>query len=174
MEMAIPQQITFYLECNMESTKVRSFKVKGKMPTPFKLRAMSRCKCKDSIYYFNENRSYKNSLQKYIPTAFERGMELLDEPLSILIIVSFPCNLTPIAKPDWDNLSKTICDSCSGTVFKDDALIIDAKVMKRQWDQDVWGIDVYIKPINMLDSDYVDKEIDSFMNNGNYCGKKAS
>jgi len=36
----------------------------------------------------------------------------------------------PTKKPDWDNVSKSICDSMNGIVYKDDTQIVDAHVTK--------------------------------------------
>lgn len=34
-------------------------------------------------------------------------------------------------KPDWDNLSKSICDALNGVAWKDDAQITSARICKR-------------------------------------------
>lgn len=36
----------------------------------------------------------------------------------------------PIGKPDWDNFGKAISDGLNGVVYLDDALIVDAHVVK--------------------------------------------
>lgn len=36
----------------------------------------------------------------------------------------------PGKKPDWDNIGKIICDALNGIVWKDDAQIVDGRVVK--------------------------------------------
>jgi Holliday junction resolvase RusA-like endonuclease len=36
----------------------------------------------------------------------------------------------PTKKPDWDNVSKTICDAMNGIVYLDDAQVVNAHVTK--------------------------------------------
>ena len=40
-------------------------------------------------------------------------------------------NVTPpTCKPDWDNIGKALCDALNGIVWKDDAQIVDGRVVK--------------------------------------------
>ena len=36
----------------------------------------------------------------------------------------------PTKKPDWDNVSKSVCDGMNGIVFDDDTQVVDAHVTK--------------------------------------------
>lgn len=38
--------------------------------------------------------------------------------------------ISPGKKPDWDNIGKIICDALNGIVWKDDAQIVDGRVVK--------------------------------------------
>lgn len=38
--------------------------------------------------------------------------------------------LFPTKKPDWDNIGKIICDALNGIAWKDDAQIVDGRVLK--------------------------------------------
>ena len=36
----------------------------------------------------------------------------------------------PTKKPDWDNIGKIICDALNGIAYKDDAQVVDGRVVK--------------------------------------------
>jgi Holliday junction resolvase RusA-like endonuclease len=38
-------------------------------------------------------------------------------------------------KPDWDNLGKAVCDALNGVAYKDDSMVVDARVIKL-WSDD--------------------------------------
>ncbi len=38
--------------------------------------------------------------------------------------------IRPTKKPDWDNIGKVVCDALNGLAYKDDAQIVDARVVK--------------------------------------------
>jgi Holliday junction resolvase RusA-like endonuclease len=40
----------------------------------------------------------------------------------------------PISRPDWDNFGKLVSDACNGIVFRDDAQVVDGRVLK------VWAV----------------------------------
>lgn len=51
----------------------------------------------------------------------------------------------PGKKPDWDNIGKIICDALNGIVWKDDAQIVDGRVVKLYAEQprvevEIWRI----------------------------------
>ena len=37
----------------------------------------------------------------------------------------------PVTRPDWDNVSKAVCDALNGIAWKDDSQIVEARVEKR-------------------------------------------
>ncbi len=39
--------------------------------------------------------------------------------------------LTPVVKPDWDNVGKIVCDALNGVAWLDDAQVAEAHVEKR-------------------------------------------
>lgn len=39
-------------------------------------------------------------------------------------------NIRPDKKPDWDNISKNICDALNGIAYPDDKAIVDGRVRK--------------------------------------------
>lgn len=36
----------------------------------------------------------------------------------------------PTKKPDWDNIGKIVCDALNGIAYKDDAQVVDGRVVK--------------------------------------------
>lgn len=38
--------------------------------------------------------------------------------------------ISPTKKPDWDNIGKIVCDALNGIAWKDDAQIVDGRVIK--------------------------------------------
>lgn len=67
------------------------------------------------------------------------------EPLSIIITAFYPIRksaskklqrqmlegeIRPTVKPDFDNVSKIICDSLNGIAYNDDSQIVDATIKK--------------------------------------------
>lgn len=47
----------------------------------------------------------------------------------------------PIGRPDWDNFAKTACDALNGVAYRDDAQIVDARVIKEYTEGLAgWGI----------------------------------
>jgi Holliday junction resolvase RusA-like endonuclease len=48
----------------------------------------------------------------------------------------------PAKKPDWDNLSKAVCDALNGVVYKDDGQIISAHIKKVY--STVPGVDIMV------------------------------
>jgi Holliday junction resolvase RusA-like endonuclease len=73
------------------------------------------------------------------------GRPLLDVPLDLTIIiqVAVPQSwsnkrkaealsglIRPTTKPDWDNVSKAICDAMEGVVYVNDSRVVEARVQK--------------------------------------------
>lgn len=66
----------------------------------------------------------------------------LDEPLRLSIVAVFPRPKAKIwksrpmpreykgSKPDFDNIGKSICDALNELVWRDDSLVVEAKVTK--------------------------------------------
>lgn len=68
-----------------------------------------------------------------------------DVPLSLTVIAHMPIpssrpkyqriamddgSIMPTGRPDWDNIGKIISDALNGIAYKDDAQIVDARVIK--------------------------------------------
>lgn len=55
--------------------------------------------------------------------------------------------LRPTGKPDWDNLGKAVSDALNGIVWKDDAQIVDARIVKVYGDRPLIRVEASeIKP----------------------------
>lgn len=50
--------------------------------------------------------------------------------------------LRPTVKPDWDNISKNICDALNGIAYPDDKAIVDGTVHKYYADTDYVNVDI--------------------------------
>ena len=57
--------------------------------------------------------------------------------------------LFPTKKPDWDNIGKIICDALNGIAWKDDAQIVDGRVLKHY--SEVPRTDVLIEEVQHED-----------------------
>jgi len=74
-----------------------------------------------------------------IDAAEKSGCEIIPRETAVAILLNFyllrppskPKRVTrPTTKPDWDKLSRSICDSLTGIFFEDDSQICDAIVSK--------------------------------------------
>jgi Holliday junction resolvase RusA-like endonuclease len=59
-----------------------------------------------------------------------RGRPLLEGPLRVDVVATFAHS--PTCKPDADNCLKAVCDAMQGIVFRDDAAVVDARILKVQ------------------------------------------
>lgn len=50
--------------------------------------------------------------------------------------------IRPAKKPDWDNISKNICDALNGIAYPDDKAIVDGSVHKYYSDFDYVNVDI--------------------------------
>lgn len=50
--------------------------------------------------------------------------------------------IRPTVKPDWDNISKNICDALNGIAYPDDKAIVDGTVHKYYADSDYVNVDI--------------------------------
>jgi Holliday junction resolvase RusA-like endonuclease len=81
-------------------------------------------------------------------TMLHMGAAVLDEPVSVELLAELPIpaswskkrrNLAilglirPSGRPDLDNLWKLMADAFNGVVFRDDALIVEARARKIYW-----------------------------------------
>lgn len=107
-----------------------------------------------SIYLPAATRNYQKALALQAKVAMGRR-PLLDEAVSIdvLAVMGVPSSwsgkkrdaalagtVRPIGKPDFDNIAKMV-DALKGVVWRDDALVVDARVRK------VYGEDPYLKVV---------------------------
>ena len=58
----------------------------------------------------------------------------------------------PTKKPDWDNIGKIVCDALNGIAYKDDAQVVDGRVVKHY--SEIPHTDVTIE--EALDEDLLD------------------
>lgn len=57
--------------------------------------------------------------------------------------------IRPTVKPDWDNISKNICDALNGIAYPDDKSIVEGSVHKYYAENDY--VKVFIRPINEIE-----------------------
>ena len=50
--------------------------------------------------------------------------------------------IRPIVKPDWDNISKNICDALNGIAYPDDKAIVSGSVNKYYSDMDYVNVEI--------------------------------
>lgn len=55
--------------------------------------------------------------------------------------------IRPTVKPDWDNISKNICDALNGIAYPDDKAIVDGSVHKYYSDMDYVNVEIKGKKI---------------------------
>lgn len=51
--------------------------------------------------------------------------------------------IRPGKKPDWDNVGKVICDALNGIAFRDDALIVDGRTIKRYGERPLVTVEIW-------------------------------
>jgi Holliday junction resolvase RusA-like endonuclease len=112
-----------------------------------------------STYTDAETRSYEGMLR----FAGDRAMKdagffaPFDCPLQVLVTAVFPIPASarkkwqieadadwhrPTKKPDWENIAKTL-DGVNGVVWRDDALIVDGRVLKLYGDKPFLRVEVW-------------------------------
>lgn len=103
-----------------------------------------------------KTRSYESHLRLAAQDAMD-GRAPLEGPLVMRVRVTLPIPLSfskrkraaalagdehPAKRPDWDNYGKIAADSLNSIVFRDDAQIVDARVVKRYGERPGLSIDV--------------------------------
>ena len=86
------------------------------------------------VYTPSKTRASENSIRQYTSIAM-RSRPPLECPLILEVIFYLKKGKSvkrdvPCVKPDYDNLAK-ILDACNGILWKDDALIVDSHIYKR-------------------------------------------
>ena len=92
-----------------------------------------------------KSREYKELVSR-IAASVMVGEEPFDGPVRAVITASWPCrkplkkSVRPaewrVAKPDGDNIAKSVLDGCNGIVYRDDSQVVDLVVRKRNAAQD--------------------------------------
>ena len=97
----------------------------------------------------------KHSFYKEYPNHLPS--ELIDYPLEMRIDVFFTIpksfsktkaalaltrQIRPTVKPDWDNISKNICDALNGIAYPDDKAIVSGSVNKYYSDMDYVNVEI--------------------------------
>jgi Holliday junction resolvase RusA-like endonuclease len=86
---------------------------------------------------------YKNRVQVY---ATQSGVPFIQEgpvALTIRFVRQYPKTMSgkkreyaqPVTRPDWDNLSKAVCDALNGVAYRDDSQLVDVHVSKSYGDE---------------------------------------
>ena len=97
------------------------------------------------VYTLEKTENYEHTVA-WIAKRAMLGHKPLDGPLVLVIMVFAPVpksfsrakreaalqvKILPVSRPDWNNYGKLISDACNGIVWKDDAQVVDARVVKR-------------------------------------------
>lgn len=80
--------------------------------------------------------------------------ESMSVPQKVLAELGY---ISPISKPDWDNLAKTYCDMIQGTLLYDDALIVEGSLLKRYSTKP--RIEITISYLSEFDSSWNERKI---------------
>jgi Holliday junction resolvase RusA-like endonuclease len=86
---------------------------------------------------------YKNRVQFYASTSGVRYIEEGPVALTIEFIRQYPKTMSkkkrltalPVTRPDWDNLSKAVCDALNGICYRDDSQLVQVRVTKFYGDE---------------------------------------
>lgn len=97
-----------------------------------------------SHYTTAATRAHEDAVKVYVQRAM-RGKEIFDGPLTVSITAIMPVPaswsnakwtracagiIRPTGKPDGDNIAKSVADACNKIVWRDDAQIVDLRVIK--------------------------------------------
>ena len=121
----------------------------------YKFRVMGRVVAKQSVKFGKNGIKYtpgdrtnyanwvKNCFYKEYPEHLPHELDGFNLEVSIDVYFRLPESyskkkralalqgfIRPTVKPDWDNISKNICDTLNGVVYSDDKNIVDAAVHK--------------------------------------------
>lgn len=95
-------------------------------------------------YTTSATRKYEDAVREHVQLAM-RGTELFSGPLTVTIhaVMPVPASwsnakwtracagvIRPTGKPDGDNIAKSVADACNKVVWRDDAQIVDLRVVK--------------------------------------------
>ena len=72
--------------------------------------------------------------------------------------------ISPISKPDWDNLAKTYCDMIQGLVLYDDSLIVEGSLIKKYSTKP--RIEIELEYMETYDSQFNNKKMKGKIDNG--------
>lgn len=96
------------------------------------------------VYTDKQTLDYESLIKSFAMEAMG-STDPLETPVSVFLYIRHPIPKSyskkrteaclsglerPTKKPDWDNVSKTICDAMNGIVYVDDAQVVDAHVTK--------------------------------------------
>lgn len=106
----------------------------------------------DMVHYANWVKTcFKKDYPEHLPSELE-GYQLV---VNIYVYIKAPESfsnkkkklaeqgyLRPLVKPDWDNISKNICDALNGIAYPDDKAIVDGSVHKYYSDIDYVNVEI--------------------------------
>jgi len=103
------------------------FRLTGKVKPYVRMTQRGKWVKPDAIEY---RASQKALSWQYKEQMKQNGWEMFPDrtPLGVRLIITVPADLH---RSDWDNISKAVTDSAQGIVFRNDAWIDEAHVVKR-------------------------------------------
>ena len=90
-------------------------------------------------YARHVKQSFQRVYPNHLPSVFQNKPLAISIEVHVQIPKSFSKTkkqkaltqvIKPIIKPDWDNISKNICDALNGVAYPDDKQIVDGRVQK--------------------------------------------
>mgnify|MGYP000867813781 FL=1 len=111
------------------------------------------------VYTPDKTKNYEETVKWCYQMAAHGARFPDDEPLSMLVVAYRPIPKSanakkkslmragaqrPITKPDWDNVGKIVSDALNGIAYRDDAQIVDARVVKRYSDNPMVKVSVWL------------------------------
>jgi Holliday junction resolvase RusA-like endonuclease len=116
---------------------------------------------KQFVHFYQppETAAYEKRIKDRAQDAVKGLKPIEGKPIGLLIRVYLPIptswskkkqcaalrgEVVPMVKPDWDNFRKIASDALNEIVYRDDALVTDARVIKRYSDQPRMEIEVYL------------------------------
>ena len=111
------------------------------------------------VYTPDKTKNYEETVKWCYQMAAHGARFPDDEPLSMLVVAYRPIPKSanakkkslmragaqrPITTPDWDNVGKIVSDALNGIAYRDDAQIVDARVVKRYSDNPMVKVSVWL------------------------------
>lgn len=111
------------------------------------------------VYTPDKTKNYEETVKWCYQMAAHGARFPDNEPLSMLVVAYRPIPKSasakkkslmragaerPITKPDWDNVGKIVSDALNGIAYRDDAQIVDARVVKRYSDNPMVKVSVWL------------------------------